>query len=197
MTSASASHVARLLAILPGRDRALALLYYVAAIGGLVVVTWLALTSLADRYAAYSGSADLLARMESRRTPQTQEEREDGGILAMTGSPFLEATTLTIAGAELQKHVTALVRMGGGNVLSSQVDLQQAEGSSEHVGLTITAEVDQSALQKLLYDIEAGMPLLFIDRLLIQPVQLQGGDSSGARLRAQLTISGQWQQAKP
>jgi general secretion pathway protein M len=193
----TASRVARLLAGLPERDRALALLYFVAAIGGLVVVTWLALASLADRYAAYSESADLLAKLEGRRTPPAQGEGADGGNLAMTGSPFLEATTLTIAGAELQKHITALVQASGGNVLSSQVDLQQAEGSSEHVGLTITVEVDQSAVQKLLYDIEAGMPLLFIDRLQIQPVQAQGGDSSGARLRAQLTISGQWQQVTP
>lgn len=190
-----ASLLAGLMARLPGRERALALLYYGAAIVGLVVATWLALASLADRYAAYSESAELLARLESRPTPQAQGE--DGGSLEMPGSPFLEAATLTTAGAELQKYVTALVRDGGGNVLSSQVDLQQAEGSTDRVSLTMTAELDQSAVQKLLYDIEAGMPLLFIDRLLIQPVQQQGGTTSGTKLRAQLTISGLWQQVKP
>jgi general secretion pathway protein M len=185
---------AGILAKLPGRDRALVLLYYVAAILGLVVATWLALAGLADRYAAYSESAGLLARMESRRTPATQGG-EDAGP-AMKGSPFLEAPTLTIAGAELQKRVTALVRDVGGNVLSSQVDLQQPEGSTDHVSLTISAEIDQPAVQKLLYDIEAGMPFLFIDRLLLQPVEQQGGMIPGSRLRAQLSISGQWQQAK-
>lgn len=186
---------ANLLAKLPGRDRALALLYYGAAIFGLVMATWLSLAALGERYAAYSESAERLAKMESRRTPQAQGE--DGGSLALPGSPFIEATTLTIAGAELQKHITGLVREGGGNVLSSQVDLQQSEGSTDRVSLSMTAELDQSAVQKLLYDIEAGMPFLFIDRLLLQPVQQHGGDSSGSRVRAQLSISGQWQQAKP
>jgi general secretion pathway protein M len=190
----SASHLANLVAKPPGRDRALALLYYAAAVVGLVVATCLALASLAARYDAYTESADLLARLESRRAPQAQGD--GGGKLAIQGSPFLEATTLTIAGAELQKHVTALVRDGKGNVLSSQVDLQPAEGSTDSVSLTITAELDQSAMQKLLYEIEAGMPLLFIDRLSIQPVPQQGGAASGTRLRVQLTISGQWQQAK-
>ncbi len=190
-----ASHSARLLAKLPGRDRALALLYYGAAVVGLVAVSWLALGSLADRYAAYSENAELLARMESRLAPRTPG-KDDAG-LATAGSPFLEATTLTIAGAELQKHVTALAREVGGNVVSSQVDLQQDEGSADRVSLTMTAELDQAAVQKLLYDIEAGMPLLFIDRLQIQPVQQQGGATAGARLRAQLSVSGQWQQAKP
>lgn len=185
---------ADLLARLPGRDRSLAVLYYVSTILGLVAATWLALATLADRYSAYSESAALLERMERRHTAGALAE--DGG-LAMTGSPFLEAETLTIAGAELQKHVTALVREGGGNVLSSQVDLQQAEGSTDHVSLTMSAELDQSAVQKLLYDIEAGMPLLFIDRLLLQPVQQQSGDPAVSRMRAQLSISAQWKQAKP
>jgi general secretion pathway protein M len=186
-----------LFARLPGRDRSLALAYYVLAIIGLIVVAWLALASLADRYAAYSESADRLERMESRRAPEVEDEAT--AAAAMTGSPFVEASTLTIAGAELQKQVTELVREGGGNVVSSQVDLQQPEGFTDRVSLGLTAELDEPAVQKLLYDIEAGMPLLFIDRLLLQPVQQpqQGKAGSGTRLRVQLNISGQWQQAKP
>lgn len=184
-----------LLTKLPGRDRALVLLYYVSAIIGLVAMTWLALGGLGERYAAYSESADLLTRLESRRASATPGAENDGPT--MSGSPFLEAPTLTIAGAELQKRVTALVRDVGGSVLSSQVDLQQPEGSTDRVSLTISAEIDQPAVQKLLYDIEAGMPFLFIDRLLLQPVQEQGKPTADSRLRAQLSISGQWQQAQP
>lgn len=186
--------LANLLAKLPGRDRALPVVYYVAAIVGLVVTSWLALADLAGRYAAYSESSDLLARMEIRRDPLAAAET---GNPEVTGSPFLEAATLTIAGAELQKHITELVRAGGGHVLSSQVDLQQPEGSTDRVSLTMTAELDQSAVQKLLYEIETGLPFLYIDRLLLQPVQHQSGDTSGSRLRAQMSISGHWQQAKP
>jgi general secretion pathway protein M len=184
-----------LISRLPGRDRALALLYYAAAIVALLLVIWLALAELGARYAAYSETTALFARMESRHAPNG--EGKDGGSFTLPGSPFIEAASLTIAGADLQKHVTALVQDSGGNVLSSQVDLQQSEGSTDHVSLAITTELDQSAVQKLLYDLEAGMPFLFIDRLLIQPVQQHGADASGSRVRIQLTISGQWRQAEP
>ena len=41
-----------------------------------------------------------------------------------TGSPFLEGQTLTVAGAALLQRVADAVTKVGGNVLSSQVDVQ-------------------------------------------------------------------------
>ena len=56
-------------------------------------------------------------------------------------------------------------------------------------------EIGQPALQKLLYDIEAGMPFLFVDQLV---VQAPAGTSTGGdgRLRVMIAVSGQWQGAK-
>jgi general secretion pathway protein M len=52
-------------------------------------------------------------------------------------------------------------------------------------------------LQQLLYDLEAGMPFLFIDQLVVQGLQgaAPAGDS-GSRLRLLISVSGQWQAAK-
>jgi general secretion pathway protein M len=58
-----------------------------------------------------------------------------------------------------------------------------------------SCEIDQSELQKLLYDLEAGMPFLFIDQLVIQPPLTLSG-AGGGRLRLLLTVSGQWRGAK-
>lgn len=187
---------AGLLDKLPARDRLLALVYYIAVGLGLVATTGFALASLVGHQAAYSETALRLDRIEGRRA--SGMEGKDGTGPAMTGSPFLEGGSLTIAGAALQKRISTAVEEAGGNVSSSQIDLQQAEGSTDWVSLTANCEIDQAALQKLLYDIEAGMPFLFIDRLLVQPVQ-QSGQSAAAqpsRLRVQVSVSGQWQQAK-
>ena len=43
-------------------------------------------------------------------------------------------------------------------MLSSQIDLQGTDSKKGFVSLTASCEVDQPALQQLLYDVEAGMP---------------------------------------
>jgi general secretion pathway protein M len=101
---------------------------------------------------------------------------------------------VTVAGAALLQRVTSMVTKLGGNVLSSQVDLQ---GTEKNGFLTIIAncDIDQSALQRLLYEIEVGMPFLFVDQLSVQAAS--GFASSGeGRLRVLLSVSGQWQGAK-
>jgi general secretion pathway protein M len=47
-------------------------------------------------------------------------------------------------------------------------------------------------LQPLLYDLEAGMPYLFIDTLAIQSPQVFG-EAESARMRVIVGVSGQWQ----
>ncbi|MGQ0444786.1 MAG: type II secretion system protein GspM [Beijerinckiaceae bacterium] len=177
------------------RAHALPLLGYAALVMGLAVTTWLALASLAGDYADYTAAADLLDRLEGRK-PSIGGA---GLALSMSGSPFLEGQTVEIAGAALQQRVVAAVKDAGGNVLSSQVDLQGSQAKQGYVSLSTNCEVGQSALQQLLYDLESGMPFLFIDQLVIQVPQTGGGasvESGGAPMRVQIDVSGQWQATK-
>jgi general secretion pathway protein M len=111
------------------------------------------------------------------------------------GSPFLEGQTITVAGAALLQRVTAAVTKVGGNVLSSQVELQGSEAKDGFVSLVASCEVDQPALQQMLYDIEAGMPFLFVDQLVVQASQGVAG-SEGLRMRVLIGVSGKWQETK-
>jgi hypothetical protein len=47
------------------------------------------------------------------------------------------------------------------------------------VGLLVSCEMEQPSLQKLLYDLEAGMPFLFIDQLDVQVPQLTAVNDRG------------------
>jgi general secretion pathway protein M len=175
------------------RAHALPLLGYVALLLGFAVVTWLALASLAGDYAEYSAAADLLDQVEGRK-PATGASGLD-----KSGSPFLEGRTVTIAGAALQQRVVAAVNDAGGNVLSSQVDLQGSETKQGYVSLSANLDIEQSNLQQLLYDLETGMPFLFIDQLVVQMPQSAGKIGSGLdspRMRVQIDVSGQWQVIK-
>jgi general secretion pathway protein M len=51
--------------------------------------------------------------------------------------------------------------------------------------------VSQPALQTILYDIEAGMPYLFVDKLSIQSPEDFGEQESG-RMRMTISVTGQW-----
>ena len=177
------------------RAHAVPLLGYAALIMGLAVITWLALASLAGDYADYAAAADLLGRLEGREPFPGPFGLASGPA----GSPFLEGRTVTVAGAALQQRVVAAVKDAGGNVVSSQVDLQGSQAKQGYVSLSANCEVSQSALQQLLYDLESGMPFLFIDQLVVQMPQSGGGagvETEAARMRVQIDVSGQWQVTK-
>ena len=62
------------------------------------------------------------------------------------------------------------------------------------VGLVVSCEMEQPSLQKLLYDLEAGMPFLFVDQLDVQVPQTTAVNENGSgRIRVVLGVSGQWQ----
>ena len=100
-----------------------------------------------------------------------------------------------MAGAALLQRVTAAVTKIGGSVLSSQVDLQGTEAKAGFLSVIASCEIDQPGLQQLLYDVEAGMPFLFIDQLVVQAPSSFGTSAEG-KLRVLLTVSGQWKGGK-
>jgi len=186
----TATPIDRYLARYPG----IATLAYGLVIVLLLLIGWSTLSDLYERYTQYAAAGELLDQLEGRKP--MPGGAKPGAEAAPTGSPFLEGPTVTVAGAALQQRVTGAVSKVGGNVLSSQVEL---EGSSKakqgFVSLVASCEVDQPALQQLLYDLEAGMPFLFVDQLVVQAPQASAGEEAGGRMRVLLGVSGQWQGA--
>jgi general secretion pathway protein M len=172
----------------------LPVLAYVAAFAGLLIVAWLALAGLVSDYRDYTATADLLERIESHKRP-------NGAVTAsgQSGSPFLEGPTLTVAGAALQQRVAAAIKEAGGSVLSLQIELQTPDAKPGSISLSASCEVDQAMVQQLLYDLESGLPFLFVDQFQVQAPSASegsGADQQGARLKVQIDVSGLWQGAK-
>ena len=158
-----------------------------------LLVAWSALADIYERYVAVAAASDLLDQIEGRKPAPAGADAT--AAVAPAGSPFLEGPTVTVAGAALQQRVTAAVTKVGGNVLSSQVDLEGTQAKQGYVSLVASCEVEQPALQQLLYDLEAGMPFLFVDQLVVQAPQAGTGEEGG-RMRVLLGVSGQWQGAQ-
>jgi general secretion pathway protein M len=168
---------------------ALAVAIYLALLGAAIASIWIGLSTLSERRATILAAENLLAELEGRsslasRTPLA---------IAPTERPFLEGPTVTVAGAALLQRVGGAISRAGGSVLSSQVDLQRADSKDGWVGLTVSCDIEQGSLQKLLYDLEAGVPFLFIDQLVVQ-APVTGVDQN--RMRVLLTVSGQWWSGK-
>lgn len=173
----------RLLARFP----ALAAVAYVVLVVGLIGAAWFATADLLDRRQAVADSEAMLAQLERGRAVAAPTATSE----APQGSPFLEGQTVTLAGASLLQRVAGVVTRVGGNVLSSQVDVQDAASKGGFVSLVASCEVTQPDLQKLLYDLEAGMPYLFVDQLVVEaPDNVTRGE--GGRMRVMLGVSGQW-----
>lgn len=170
-------------------QRPIAVGVYVAIIGLLLAVAVFATSTFGDRRASIAAAEDMLARLEGR---SASARAEDGSPLGASpaGSPFLEGQSVNVAGAALLQRVATAVNRIGGTVLSSQVDLQKAAAKAGWIELVVSCEIEPSTLQRLLYDIEAGMPFLFIDQLVVDAPTV-GVESS--RMRVLLAVQGQWQ----
>ena len=172
---------------------AVASLCYVVLVAALAPVAWFALADVLDRRSALAESEHLLAQLDRGRGAAAAATRVPGE--APQGSPFLEGQTVTQAGAALLQRVAGVITRVGGNVLSSQVDVRDAQAKSGLVSLVASIEVAQPDLQKLLYELESGMPYVFVDQLTVQvPDSVTRGE--GGRLRVVLGVSGQWQGGK-
>ncbi len=165
-----------------------------AAVMTLLLFTTLSsLSDVLSQRAEVNASAAMLEQFDGRHA--TAAHSEAGDVGAPTGSPFLEGATVTVAGAALLQRVTAAVTKLGGSVLSSQVDLQGTEAQAGFLSVIASCEIDQPGLQQLLYEVEAGMPFLFIDQLVVQAPSSFGTSTEG-KLRVLLTVSGQWKGGK-
>jgi general secretion pathway protein M len=161
---------------------------YGAVIVILMATTWSALADLSGRAGAVTQTAAVLDQLRGRMAVAAAENGP------MKGSPFLDGPSVTVAGAALLQRVSAAISNAGGTIQSSQVEV--AGNPAGTVRLVMSAELDLNGLQRLLYDLEAGMPFLFVEQLDVQAPQTAGAAAAGSgRMHVQLAVAGQWRGA--
>jgi general secretion pathway protein M len=172
------------------------LLAATAYAGVVLALLFTVIGSIADtfgQWAEMASSAAMLEQLEGRRPSAERGQSADASM--PSGSPFLEGTTVTVAGAALIQRVAGAVTKFGGNVVSTQVELKGTQSKAGFLSILASCEIEQVGLQQLLYDLEAGMPFLFIDQLVVQAPSTLSSSGNG-KLRILLAVSGQWQSAK-
>ena len=175
------------------RRQALAVVAYVGVVIALLVGSLLLVADLHDKAAETAAAQMRLDQLSERSGPNLSASTDSN--TGVSGSPFLDGRTITIAGAALQQRIEAAVAKAGGALMSSQVELDGPDAKNGFVGLTASMEVGQPAVQAILYDIEAGMPYLFVDKLSIQSPEVFGEPESG-RMRMTIGVAGQWRSSE-
>ena len=164
------------------------LAYLAALIGLLSSAAWIA----SGLWAESLDNAELHDRLAQLDARVAGSAPNPSGEASQSGSPFIEGATITQAGATLQQRIERAVIKAGGSLLSSQVDLEDQQAKPGIIALVADLDIPQSALQGFLYDIEAGMPYLFIDTLTVQSPRT-AGDQETSRMHVSIGVSGQWE----
>jgi general secretion pathway protein M len=161
---------------------------YVVLLIAAVGVTWWSLSAMAEQRASLAAAQAMLDQLESR---SPAGRNDDAALMrdAPAGSAFIEGQNRNVAGAALLARIATAVHGVGGNVISSQVDIDGPRAKEGWVGLIVRCELDQPALQQLLYDVEADMPFLFVDQLTVQTPKAGAANS---HMSVVLGVSGQW-----
>ncbi|GBF27463.1 hypothetical protein MnTg02_02516 [bacterium MnTg02] len=112
----------------------------------------------------------LLAKIRKNLIKQATlgQENERLAALSQEASYLLEGATTGIAGATLQKLVIELVRNHNGVASSFQILAPEKDHNLTRIAVSLTIRIGIDGLRNYLYDLETGMPLIFINNLTVR-----------------------------
>jgi general secretion pathway protein M len=105
-----------------------------------------------------------LERMAAIREPIQQlvtRIQQDRAVIAQ----YLPQSAPALAAADLQQRVKTVVEAAGGTLQSTQALPPSEEGNAVKVTVSAAMSGDVDSLRKVLYDLEAQTPVLFVDNL--------------------------------
>jgi len=130
---------------------------------------------LLDRYAEDRQSIEqqraLLQRYRDigSRLPQLQAELAELRRGPSGRGGFLQGSNEVIVAAQLQDQLKRLVEASQGSLQSVQVLAMREEGKFRRVAIRGQMNLSMAGLQRVVYEIEAGSPVLFLDNLDLRP----------------------------
>lgn len=159
---------------------------------------------VAPIYGAYTNYFSSISDLEHRLEQYTRIAQSRPQLEAQLGrlterppsdEDFLTGDSDAITAADLQRVVTEIIQLSRGRLISAQVlDPESGDGLTK-IGLSIQLDGDIQSLQRVLFAIESGKPVLFIDTLDVRAspatVRRRGQPQTGpVTLRAQLDFFG-------
>ncbi len=108
---------------------------------------------------------------------------------------FLKGKTRSLAAAEMQEHVKRVVEASGGRLNSIQIlpGKEDEEDQRAPVSLKVQMTGSTETVQKVFYDLESGLPRLFLDQVYVRGragYQFRPGRPQADELDIRFTLQG-------
>jgi hypothetical protein len=120
-----------------------------------------------DDSEAVAAHRDAIGRFRGLSSARADYEAALVEIRRQSGSSdaLIRSDSATLAAADLQQRVKALVESVGGTLVSAQPGEGAEAGPFTRVDLSVRMLITIGALQKVLHDLESGAPLVVIDQI--------------------------------
>ena len=178
------------------QQRVLAVALLVVAVAFAVSVLLLPLLLLHKHYndmiAALTDRVDTYGRVaaqapEYRKALEAMREKNGRRF-------FLKNTAPNLAGAELQEQVRAAIEGNGGRITTSQNQNPKDESRFRQIIVTVQFFASTSALQKILFALEAQPPYLAVENMTLRPLNgfrgFKPAPGQEPEINVQLDVSG-------
>ncbi len=160
-----------------------------------VWVTW-SLVSAATLAEALRGQTVLLDGLRQRIAALDSPDHAAGTPDAAT--IYLPGETAAIAGAALQQLVASTIAEAGGRVVETEfAPIENAEAEDPgRVDLRVSFDTEIVGLQRILFELERGPPVLLVRALEVQsPGAGEVAEDTSPPLRAMMLVGGYWEAA--
>ena len=159
--------------------RVLAVALVIAAasliVAGLVLPTIERYQSLESRVADSEMALQRFAQVAAR-LPRLEAERASLKQALAAQDGFLKATSDTLIAAELQTRIKIVVDRAGGQLKSTQILPAREENGFRRITARVEVVGNTDVLERAWYDMESGIPFLFIDNFDLQARQVPRKD---------------------
>lgn len=142
----------------------------------LMVVGLIAVLLVRPLWSRYASNRDLIADLEHRvarfESIATRQEALEQQLASVRRNINLDELTLradsaTLAAADLQERVKAAVQAAGGSLTSTQILEPERVNTFDRVSVNVRMTGTTPSVQKSLYVLESGRPILMVDDLLV------------------------------
>jgi general secretion pathway protein M len=175
------------------RQSRLALLVYATI--ALVTVVWVALNQMASRQmqARFDIQSELLANLKRKALIDAGRRTSP---FADSDAATMSAPSETVAASMLQRYLLERLGGAGGSVQSVQAEAGRETGPPglRRLSAQVAFDATMPALQRFLFDLETGLPFVFVESLAAQsgPVPQPGTRTGDKVIRAAVTVTSYW-----
>jgi general secretion pathway protein M len=110
---------------------------------------------------------------------------------ADAASVYLPGATDALAGAALQRLVADTVERSGGRLAESEIARQDVVATEPGIiSLRVSFEADIVGLQRVIFDLESGAPILMLQTLTVETKDVSAAGAENPLLNVVLTVRG-------